>query len=73
MVQFEVLVQHLPRGTEQKHENPLDSRSVDKDFHSGPYQYRLKVLTHATVRSGEHTQCCHWQVNSQAISKTNAK
>jgi len=44
MVQFEVLVQQLPRGNEQKHENPLDSWPVDKDFHSGPYQYRSKVL-----------------------------
>jgi len=44
MVQFEVLVQHLPRGTEQKHENPPDSWFVDKDYHPGPYQYRSKVL-----------------------------
>jgi len=73
MVQFQVLVQQLPGGNEQKHENPLDSWSVEKDLHLGPYQYRSKVLTHATVRSGEHNQCCHWQVNSQAISKTNAK
>ena len=44
MVQFEVLVQHFPRQTEQKHENPLDSWSVDKDFHLRPYQYKSKVL-----------------------------
>jgi len=69
VVQFQVLVQQLPRGNEQKHENPPDSWSIDKDFHLGPYQYNQKSYP----RSGEHSQCCQRQVNSHAISKTNAK
>jgi len=74
MVQFQVLVQQLPRGNEQKHENPLDSWSVcGQRFSLGTLPIQIKSHTHATVRSGEHNQFCHWQVNSQAISKTNAK
>jgi hypothetical protein len=46
---FRTLYQHLPEGTEEKHEKPQDSRSPGLDLNPGPPKYEAWLLTTTLV------------------------
>jgi hypothetical protein len=42
---FKVLSQNSPGGTEENHAKPQDTRSVGRDFNQGPPKFKEIVLT----------------------------